>query len=194
MALPEQDQHDAPHGSVPRGKVPLDWVHRPAGGGFDSRARRYAGHGGSHPIRLLRPDRRAERAVSVWMLIDPESSRQIERLYGGGLGGAIAFEQVRGGSPVVELPPLLGDVREEFTVPAGTARAYLLEAGETVQVIDVAGQQCSDFMAMNARALHDGRERYIDSTATGPAAAAAFETGHSGSPRHLCSRVHGAWL
>ena len=259
MALPEQDQHDAPHGSVPRGKVPLDWVHRPAGGGFDSRARHYAGHGGSHPIRLLRPDRpvllhlatgdllnltnrdgatpvfllpfdargesdvaaiglaanpawpvdlraagfeevrawfagqggserdarlsgvrlfdehtasgeafalRAERAVSVWMLIDPESSRQIERLYGGGLGGAIAFEQVRGGSPVVELPPLLGDVREEFTVPAGTARAYLLEAGETVQVIDVAGQQCSDFMAMNARALHDGRERYIDSTAT----------------------------
>ena len=76
---------------------------------------------------------RAERAVSVWLLIDPAYSRRVERLYGGGLGGAIAFEQVRGGSPVVELPPLLGDVREEFTVPAGTARAYLLEAGETAE-------------------------------------------------------------
>ncbi|MEO1459408.1 MAG: DUF1989 domain-containing protein, partial [Pseudomonadota bacterium] len=64
------------------------------------------------------------------------------------------------------LPPPLGAVREEFTVPRGTARAYSVARGEIVQVLDVEGQQCSDFMAFRAAPLEAGLERMIDSTVT----------------------------
>ena len=48
----------------------------------------------------------------------------------------------------------------------GTARAYQIEAGEYVQIIDVDGQQCSDFVAFRAGDLESGVETIIDSTAT----------------------------
>ncbi|MEM7240019.1 MAG: DUF1989 domain-containing protein, partial [Pseudomonadota bacterium] len=44
------------------------------------------------------------------------------------------------------------------------AMAYELKRGQFVQIIDVEGQQCSDFMAMRSEALDAGVERYIDST------------------------------
>lgn len=64
------------------------------------------------------------------------------------------------------LPTPLGEIREEFTVTRGTAMAYEVAEGETVQIIDVEGQQCSDFTALRAEALEKGIEREIDSTAT----------------------------
>lgn len=64
------------------------------------------------------------------------------------------------------LPPELGAVRDEFTVRRGTAMAYELEPGEFVQVIDLEGQQCSDFMAFRTDGLDLGREWMIDNTAT----------------------------
>lgn len=64
------------------------------------------------------------------------------------------------------LPPPLGDIREEFTVKRGSALAYELKQGEFVQIIDVEGQQCSDFMALRSDCLSDGIERGIDGAAT----------------------------
>lgn len=64
------------------------------------------------------------------------------------------------------LPPLLGDTREEFTVSRGTGFAYEVKQGEIIQVIDVEGQQCSDFTAFRADGLERGEELMIDSTAT----------------------------
>ena len=64
------------------------------------------------------------------------------------------------------LPPPLGAVRDEFTVLRGSAKAYELQPGEIVQIIDVEGQQCSDFIALHRDLLQDGIERVIDSTAT----------------------------
>ncbi len=64
------------------------------------------------------------------------------------------------------LPPALGEVRDEFTVTRGTARAYEVRPGEVVQIIDVEGQQCSDFMALRLDPLNRGDEVIIDSTAT----------------------------
>lgn len=61
------------------------------------------------------------------------------------------------------LPEPLAEVRDEFRVKRGTALAYELKEGETIQIIDVEGRQCSDFMAMNAEQLDKGRERYLDS-------------------------------
>lgn len=68
--------------------------------------------------------------------------------------------------PRLTLPEPIGEVRDEFTVPRGTARAYDVAKGEFVQVIDVEGQQCSDFMAFRAEGLERGEEWIIDSTAT----------------------------
>ena len=109
---------------------------------------------------------RATSNVILWMMIDPDQIYSDVAIYTGGMGGAINFEHVRAGSPASLLPDPLGDIRDEFTVPRGTARSYTVDEGEIIQVIDIEGQQCSDFMAMNARSLEQGLERYIDSTVT----------------------------
>ncbi len=109
---------------------------------------------------------RASSPATLWMLVDPLQTLSNECLLTGQMGGAVAFEHVRNNNTVRVLPEPLGDVREEFTVPRGTARAYEVQEGEVIQVIDVDGQQCSDFMALNARALERGNERCIDSTVT----------------------------
>lgn len=68
--------------------------------------------------------------------------------------------------PGTRLPPALGIARDELRVAAGTARAYRVAAGEYIQIIDVEGKQCSDFLAFDAAALPDGLEFGLDPTAT----------------------------
>ncbi len=64
------------------------------------------------------------------------------------------------------LPEPLADPRLDFEVPRASARAYEVKAGEWIQVIDVKGRQCSDFLAFHAGKLQDGKERGLDSTTT----------------------------
>jgi aminomethyltransferase len=66
----------------------------------------------------------------------------------------------------VPLPPPLAPPRLDLRVRKATARAYEVQAGEYVQVIDVAGRQCSDFLAFDAEALRQGLERGLDATTT----------------------------
>ncbi|HWL18165.1 MAG TPA: DUF1989 domain-containing protein [Bradyrhizobium sp.] len=63
--------------------------------------------------------------------------------------------------PVALAPPLL-DIR----IAQGTARAYRVAAGEYIQVVDIEGRQCSDFVAFDAAALGAGTELGLDATAT----------------------------
>ncbi len=68
-----------------------------------------------------------------------------------------------------EAPPLpepLADMKFELHVDKATGRAYEVKAGDYIQIIDVAGRQCSDFLAFDARQLQAGRERSFDMTAT----------------------------
>jgi aminomethyltransferase len=65
-----------------------------------------------------------------------------------------------------ELPPPLADPRLDFRVDAATALAYEVRAGEYIQVIDVEGKQCSDFLAFHRRKLESGFERGLDATTT----------------------------
>ncbi len=109
---------------------------------------------------------RATGNCTLWLLVHPSNTDDEIRLLEGGMGGAVHFECVRNDISQQELPDPLGDIRDEFTVPRGTAKAYNVKAGEVIQIIDVQGQQCSDFMAMNTRALDRGIERFIDSTVT----------------------------
>ncbi|NOD89794.1 MULTISPECIES: DUF1989 domain-containing protein [unclassified Ruegeria] len=105
---------------------------------------------------------RADRALTVWLVRAAPVAGLIE---GSGAGCVTVLHKpaVTNGS---HLPHLLGDTRDEFTVTRGSALAYELKAGEFVQIIDVEGQQCSDFMALRADGLDRGEEWTIDSTAT----------------------------
>jgi aminomethyltransferase len=60
------------------------------------------------------------------------------------------------------LPAPLAAVKDEILVKAATAAAYRVSAGDYIQILDVDGQQCSDFLAFDAEALEYG----LDSTTT----------------------------
>ena len=64
------------------------------------------------------------------------------------------------------LPAPLGEVIDEFTLVPGTARDYVVAPGQYIQVLDVAGRQCSDFVAFDRRGLDAGREIDLDPTVT----------------------------
>jgi aminomethyltransferase len=66
----------------------------------------------------------------------------------------------------LELPPPLAEPRLDIRVDAATALAYEVRAGEFIQVIDVEGKQCSDFLAFHRRKLESGLERGLDATTT----------------------------
>ena len=61
------------------------------------------------------------------------------------------------------LPNPLADPLHDIRIKAATATAYLVKAGEYIQVIDVSGRQCTDFQAMSARKLDKGLDRALDS-------------------------------
>src|SRR5204862_6349603 len=62
------------------------------------------------------------------------------------------------------LPEPRADMRAEWRVDRATVMAYEVAEGEFIQIIDVAGRQCSDFLAFNARQLQRGIERGLDAT------------------------------
>ena len=105
---------------------------------------------------------RASAPATVWVLRPVTAQDLVVH----GVGGAITVAHQPARTRSLVLPPLLGDVRDEFTVLRGTARAYELRKGDYVQIIDVHGQQCSDFMAFRGDGLMRGEELMIDSTAT----------------------------
>jgi len=64
------------------------------------------------------------------------------------------------------LPPPLADPRIDFRIDRATAQSYEVKKGEFIQVIDVAGRQCSDFQAFHLADLNRGLERGLDATTT----------------------------
>ena len=65
-----------------------------------------------------------------------------------------------------ELPPPLAEPRLDLRIDAATAHSYEVRAGEYIQVIDVQGKQCSDFLAFGRAKLERGAERGLDATVT----------------------------
>jgi aminomethyltransferase len=66
----------------------------------------------------------------------------------------------------LELPPPLAEPRLDFRVDRATARSYEVRAGEYIQVLDVEGKQCSDFLAFHRQKLESGVERGLEATVT----------------------------
>ncbi len=83
---------------------------------------------------------------------------------GGGSALRVEVQPPDGVGTDLRLPTPLGKIVDEWRIAPGTAAAYEVKKGQFIQIIDVEGQQCSDFMAMRSSALDAGIERYIDST------------------------------
>jgi aminomethyltransferase len=64
------------------------------------------------------------------------------------------------------LPEPLAEPLQDIRVNSATAKAYFVRAGEYIQIIDVAGRQCTDFQCFAARKLDKGLEHPLDVTAT----------------------------
>ncbi|MEC9329413.1 MAG: aminomethyltransferase, partial [Pseudomonadota bacterium] len=54
------------------------------------------------------------------------------------------------------LPDPLADPRLNFRIDHGTARDFQVRTGEFIQIIDVAGRECSDFLAFTESKLNQG--------------------------------------
>src|SRR3954469_159295 len=66
----------------------------------------------------------------------------------------------------IELPAPLAEPRLDFRVDRASALSYEVKEGEYIQIIDVRGRQCSDFLAFNAEKLQQGVERGLDAQVT----------------------------
>ncbi len=64
------------------------------------------------------------------------------------------------------LPEPLADPLHDIRVKAATAGAYMVKAGEYIQIIDVSGRQMTDFQCFSARKLDRGIENALDATVT----------------------------
>ncbi len=64
------------------------------------------------------------------------------------------------------LPEPMADPVQDLRIPAARAFAYFVRAGEFIQIIDVAGRQCTDFQAFAARKVDKGLDLALDSTVT----------------------------
>ncbi|MBD2102563.1 DUF1989 domain-containing protein [Leptolyngbya sp. FACHB-261] len=65
-------------------------------------------------------------------------------------------------APLNDLPAPLGEVLAEYRIEPATAIAYSVQAGQYIQIIDVEGSQCSDFLAFAGEHF----EQELDGTAT----------------------------
>ncbi len=75
-----------------------------------------------------------------------------------------------------ELPAPLAEPRLDFRVDRASALSYEVKQGEYIQVIDVEGQQCSDFLAFHRAKLEKGVERGLDATVTRTLMGQAYPT------------------
>jgi len=77
---------------------------------------------------------------------------------------------------LIALPEPLADPLQEIRVDAATARAYVVRAGEFIQIIDVAGRQMTDFQCFSRRKLDQGLENALDGTVTRTLTGRAYPT------------------
>jgi aminomethyltransferase len=74
----------------------------------------------------------------------------------------------------VDLPAPLAEPRLDLRVDRATALSYEVREGEYIQVIDVQGRQCSDFLAFHREKLENGLERGMDGVTTRTLMGAAY--------------------
>lgn len=72
------------------------------------------------------------------------------------------LESLRSESPYKDVPAALGEMVAEYRIEPGSAQAYPVQLGQYIQIIDVDGSQCSDFLAFAG----EDYSQTLDSTVT----------------------------
>ncbi len=75
---------------------------------------------------------------------------------------------------VAALPDPIAEPRLDIRVNIASAESFEVYEGEYIQIIDVQGRQCSDFIAFNRKALDEGREQGLDAVTTRTMNGAAY--------------------
>jgi glycine cleavage system T protein (aminomethyltransferase) len=76
----------------------------------------------------------------------------------------------------LDVPAPLAEPRLDFRIDAATASSYEVRKGEYIQIVDVQGRQCSDFLAFHHDKLQKGIERGLDATVTRTLMGQAYPT------------------
>ena len=138
-----------------------------------------------HDARALRLfDTDAPRGSTETFLVEREATAIVAapggRIVEGDWPASPLVVEVKRATPrafeEVELPAPLAEPRLDFRVDKASALAYEVHEGEYIQIIDVRGKQCSDFLAFNQRKLERGIERGLDATTTRSLMGSAYPT------------------
>ena len=76
--------------------------------------------------------------------------------------GSSAMKTIVNSEQYTDLPPALGEVVAEYRIEPGSAIAYSVKKNHYIQIIDVNGSQCADWIAFNNSDLTEE----IDNTVT----------------------------
>ncbi|GLS18351.1 aminomethyltransferase [Labrys miyagiensis] len=68
--------------------------------------------------------------------------------------------------PASQPVPPLAEPLQDFRIKAATAERFEVKAGQYIQIMDIDGRQCSDFLAFDTELLGQGIECGLDATAT----------------------------
>jgi aminomethyltransferase len=124
------------------------------------------------PIRLFGPDSRPGESQSFAVERDVRLTVAAPggRIVDGDPPASALIVEIKRAAPrpeiELELPAPLAEPRLDFRVDKASALAYEVHEGEFIQIIDVKGKQCSDFLAFHADKLQKGLERGIDGVTT----------------------------
>jgi aminomethyltransferase len=75
---------------------------------------------------------------------------------------------------VAPLPDPIAEPRLDIRINVASAESFEVYEGEYIQIIDVQGRQCSDFIAFNRKALDEGKEQGLDALTTRTLNGAAY--------------------
>lgn len=137
--------------------------------------------GRAKAARLLAPDAGPGEMVAL------EAERSVFAVLGAPTEPMLVWEQtppsdvlvfIRRANPrllnTARLPDPLAEPRLDIRVDVASAETFEVYEGEYIQIIDVQGRQCSDFLAFNRKALDEGREQGLDAVTTRTLNGAAY--------------------
>ena len=137
--------------------------------------------GRAKAARVLTSDAGANETVAL------EAERSVFAVFGAPTEPMLVWEQtppsdvlifIRRANPrllnTAKLPDPLAEPRLDIRIDVASAQSFEVHEGEYIQIIDVQGRQCSDFLAFNRRALDEGREQGLDGVTTRTLNGAAY--------------------
>jgi len=129
--------------------------------------------GRAKAARLLGPDAGAGDMVTL------EAERSVFAVFGAPAEPMVVWEQtppsdvlifIKRARPrpagLARLPDPLAEPRLDIRIDIASAGSFEVYEGEYIQIIDVQGRQCSDFLAFNRKGIDEGREQGLDATTT----------------------------